>query len=239
MIPTSSMLDIQNSELVTPIKTVSLRDQVYEQLRLAIVERRLKPGDHVREQALTQLLQVSRTPLREALGLAERDGLVQYFPNRGWFVTKFTPPEIQEIFVIRSGLENLAADLIIDHLTEADFAELDAIMAQHAEILAGGDPQARSKIDLTFHRRIVEFAHNKRLARMWENIAVQCSMVFNYHTITLPNYDHWQGIRDHTAILNALRSGDAAAVHAVNNEINYRVAGQCIEGFLAVEARHK
>src|SRR5215207_1191097 len=66
------------------------------------------------------------TPLREALGLAERDGFVQYFPNRGWFVTKFSPPEIREIFVIRSGLENLAAELTIDHLTEREFAELQA-----------------------------------------------------------------------------------------------------------------
>ena len=57
------------------------------------------------------MLSVSRTPLREALGLLERDGLVVNFPNRGWFVTKFTPAEINEIFVLRAGLENLAADL--------------------------------------------------------------------------------------------------------------------------------
>jgi GntR family transcriptional regulator, rspAB operon transcriptional repressor len=234
MIETTNLYTI---ETIAPIKPISLRDQVYAQLRLAILERRLKPGDHVREQELTKLLHVSRTPLREALGLAERDGLVQYFPNRGWFVTKFTPPEIQEIFVIRSGLENLAADLVIDHVTEDNLAELEAILQEQAQAIASGDAQWRSKIDMAFHQRIVEFANNKRLLQMWGNIAVQCSMVFNYHTVTLPDYDHWQGIRDHTAILDALRSGNAAAVHAVNNEINQRVAGQCIEGFLAVESR--
>ncbi len=64
-------------------------------------------------------------------------------------------------------------------------------------------------------------------------------MVFNYHTITIPDYDHWQGIRDHTAILEALRSRDPAAIHKVNSEINERVADQCAAGFLAVEGQTK
>jgi DNA-binding GntR family transcriptional regulator len=87
MIDTASL----QTQPVAAIRAVSLRDLVYEELLRAILERRLKPGDHIREQELTPLLNVSRTPLREALGLAERDGFVQYFPNRGWFVTKFTP----------------------------------------------------------------------------------------------------------------------------------------------------
>ncbi len=107
------------------VEPVTLREQVYEQLREAILERGLKPGDHVQERELTHLLNISRTPLREALGLLERDGLVRHYPNRGWFVTKFTPPEIHEIFVIRSGLENLAEDLVIDRLREDDFAQLE------------------------------------------------------------------------------------------------------------------
>ncbi len=224
-----------NTQPVTAIKPVSLRDLVYEELRRAILERRLKPGDHIREQELTTALNVSRTPLREALGLSERDGLVQYFPNRGWFVTKFTPPEIKEIFVIRCGLENLAADLIIDHLTEKEFAELEAHIKELEAILNLNDAKLRSKVDHEFHHCLVGLANNKRLLNMWGNIAVQCAMAFNYHTVTLPNYDHAQGIRDHTAILDALRSGDASAVHAVNNRINERVAEQCIQGFLAIE----
>ena len=234
------MIDTQHSNLgdtIAPIRPVSLRDQVYEQIRLAILERRLKPGDHVREQELTKLLQVSRTPLREALGLAERDGFVQYFPNRGWFVTKFTPPEIHEIFVIRAGLENLAVDLCIDSLTAENFAELEAIMVKHAEALQADDALSRRRVDLSFHRCIVEFAHNQRLLQMWGNIMVQCSMVFHYRTVIRPDVDHWQALRDHRAIVDALRSGSAAAVHAINNEITQRVARECTEGFHLAEGR--
>jgi DNA-binding GntR family transcriptional regulator len=237
-IPTPATVEPPLSESMLPIKPVSLRDQVYDAIRQAILDRRLKPGDHIRGQELTELLDVSRTPLREALGLAERDGLVQYVPNRGWFVTKFTPPEIREIFSIRCGLENLAADMIIDRLTEAEFAELTSQIAEFGRVILRNDAPLRSKLDLAFHQRLVELSGNQRLLRMWCNIAIQCSMVFNYHTVTIPDYDHWQGVRDHTAILDALRSRDPVAVHAVNDGINRRVADQCIAGFLAVESRH-
>ncbi len=155
---------------------------------------------------------------------------MQYFPNRGWFVTKYTPPEIAGIFAIRSGLENLAADLIIDRLTEADFAGACA----HRRAGRGHSHRGRAaqiQAGHGFSSGVVELSGNRQLLRMWQNIAVQCSIVFHYHTVTLPDYDHWLAVVDHTAILNALRSGEAAAVHAVNNGINQRVAAQCIEGF--------
>lgn len=227
------------SESMLPIKPVSLRDQVYEAIRQAILDRRLKPGDHIRGQELTELLNVSRTPLREALGLVERDGLVQYIPNRGWFVAKFTPSEIREIFFIRSGLENMAADLIIDRLTEDDYAELEAQIRALGDAIRQMNVPQRNQLDLAFHRHLVGLSGNQRLLRMWYNIAIQCSMMFHYQTVTLPNYDHWQGVRDHTAILNALRSRDRATVHAVNDEINQRVAAQCVAGFLAVEGQNE
>jgi DNA-binding GntR family transcriptional regulator len=223
------------SDSVVPVKPITLRDQVYDQIRLAILERRLRPGDHVREQEWTKMLEVSRTPLREALGLLERDGLVQNFPNRGWFVTKFSPVEIEEIFFVRSGLENMAASRMICRLTEEDYATLEALIRDQEEAIKQNQPTLRSKIDLQFHRTLVSLANNRRLLNMWENIAVQCSMAFNYHTVTMPNYDHMQGMVDHTAILNALRSGAVANVYAINNEINSRVARQCIEGYQALE----
>lgn len=219
------------------VKAITLRDQVYEQIRQAIMDRQLRPGDHVREQDLTVTLGVSRTPLREALGLLERDGLVQNFPNRGWYVTTFSPDEIRDIFGIRSGLETLAAEQMIGRLTQAEFAELEARIEEQRVIIEGGDVALRSKVDMAFHERIVALAGNSRLLEMWRNIAIQCSMAFNFHTITIPDYDHMQGVRDHTAILNALRSGDLNNVRAVNNEINSRVARQCVEGLLAVESK--
>ena len=105
-------------------------------------------------------------------------------------------------------------------------------MEQQARAVAEGNLNQARVLDLQFHQSLMELANNKRLLRMWQNVAVQCAMAFHYHTVTLPDYDHMQGKRDHVAILNALRSGEAANVHAGNQEINARVARQCIEGRL-------
>jgi DNA-binding GntR family transcriptional regulator len=228
-------VDSALGQSIVPVRPANLRKQVYEQIRQAILDRKIKSGDHIRDREFTELLNTSRTPLREALGLLEQDGLVHRIPNRGWFVTVFSPSDVREIFFLRCGLENMAADLMIHRLTEQDYAELEAQIEELGCAIRAGDRQRQIQFDQGFHRRLVEMAGNKRLLQMWQNTFVQCAMVFNYHTVTLPNYDHWTGVRDHNAILAALRSGDPAAVHAVNTEINERVAEQCVAGLLAVE----
>jgi GntR family transcriptional regulator, rspAB operon transcriptional repressor len=70
-------------QLLNEIRPINLREQVVEQVKTAIIEGQLKPGDHMVEASLTKQLGVSRTPLREALILLEREGLVESFPNRG------------------------------------------------------------------------------------------------------------------------------------------------------------
>jgi DNA-binding GntR family transcriptional regulator len=152
-------------------------------------------------------------------------------------VTTFAPHEIKDIFVIRSGLETLAAEQMMGRLTEVVFAEFERRIEEQHQVIEQGDVILRGNVDMAFHERIVALAENSRLLQMWRNIAIQCAMAFNYHTVAIPNYDHMQGVRDHTAILNALRTGDVANVRAVNDEINSRVARQCIEGVLAVDTR--
>lgn len=96
--------------LLSQIRPISLREQVVEQVRTAIIEGRLKPNDHITEATLTSQLGVSRTPVREALILLEREGLVVESPNRGCFVRAFTEGDIRDIFSMRTTLENFAGD---------------------------------------------------------------------------------------------------------------------------------
>lgn len=229
---------VESSKLAA-VRTVSLRDLVYDNLLQAIMAKKLRPDDHLREVEMAQMLNVSRTPMREALTLLERDGFVRYHHNRGWFVAKYAPDEIREIFTLRSGLENMAGDLIINHLREEDFAALDALIEEQASEEVITNAARRWDVDTRFHKQIVRMAKNARLYQMWERIYAQCTIVFNYHTVTMPDYNHMQGVIDHTAIVDALRSGSSARMHAVNNEINERVAAQCIAGYLAVEAGAK
>ena len=119
----STLCDTNRLQNITP---VVLRDLVFDRIQLAILEKQLKQGDHIHEQELTQRLNVSRTPVREALVLLERDGLVTSLPNRGTFVRKYDEQDIQEIFTLRTALENLAAALVLPKLGAEHLAQMEA-----------------------------------------------------------------------------------------------------------------
>ena len=86
----------------------TLPEQIAEQISYAILRGDYRPGDPIREQDLANLFQVSRGPIREALRILEKDGVVRILPNRGAKVTQLSTREITEIFEIRAALSRLA-----------------------------------------------------------------------------------------------------------------------------------
>ena len=210
------------------IKPVSLRDQVFEEIQRAILEKRLSPGDHIREQELTKLLNVSRTPVREALVLLERDGLVEISPNRGCFVRKFNERDIREIFELRTALESLAASLTVERLQESDFAYLEELIQRQADSNARHAQTEVSQLDLEFHRYIVHKADNSRLLRTWQVNAMQFTVLFSYLDDSLQGADKRLMLESHRNILDALRRRDAQEVARVHQRTNQEVAQLCI-----------
>lgn len=209
------------------IQPVSLREQVVEQIRTAIIEGRLRPGDHIVETGLTQQLGVSRTPVREALILLERDGLVISHPHRGSFVRTFGVIDIEAIFSMRTTLENFAAELIIATLNEEDFATLyGSIERQRASIQSGDFKQVRS-IDMAFHQFLVDRSGHTLLARNWRQIVAQIAAVLYIRAEGIPDYDEYLAIRDHTSIVDAYHQRDLQAVMRLNRQVNQRVADEC------------
>lgn len=220
------------------IKPVSLRDQVFEEIQRAILEKRLNPGDHIREQELTKLLNVSRTPVREALVLLERDGLVDISPNRGCFVREFNERDIREIFELRIALESLAASLTVDHLQESDFAYLEELIQRQADSNARHAQTEVSQLDLEFHRYIVRKADNSRLLRTWQVNAMQFTVLFSYLDDSLQGADKRLMLESHRSILDALRRRDAQEVARVHQRTNREVTQLCIRCYRTQQAQN-
>jgi DNA-binding GntR family transcriptional regulator len=109
--------------------TVTLRQQVLEVLRSAILNFQFKPGDRLIERELCEMTGVSRTSVREALRHLESEGLVQNLPNKGPMVATVTADEAREIFEVRRVLEGLAARLFAERAGAPERAALDAAMA--------------------------------------------------------------------------------------------------------------
>ena len=105
--------------------TSALRGQVVlDQIRQAIGEGRLRPGDGLREAEIAAWLGVSRTPVREALKRLQADGLVQSTPWAGMTVTSLDRGQVIELYVMRVELEGLAARLAAEYANDAEIAAL-------------------------------------------------------------------------------------------------------------------
>jgi DNA-binding GntR family transcriptional regulator len=119
----------------------SLRQQVIESLRSAIIAGRLSPGQRLTERELTDGLGVSRTVVREALRQLEAEGLIEVIPNRGPVVRTLTAAEAEDIYRIRAVLQGLAAAEFVDHAGDDDLAALDAALAAVVAAYDAGDAE--------------------------------------------------------------------------------------------------
>ena len=209
----------------------TLRDQIVDQIQIMICEKYFPPGSQLREVELTKQLGVSRTPLREALILLQRDGLVVNHPNRGVFVREFDDQDIEEIFSLRVALENLAAEKVIDRLTASHFADLEHIIRQQELALDPIDRRQLGVLDRRFHYYFMELSGNSRLMTYWKGIAPQYQAAVSYRATAYPQYNEDQVLIDHRRILDTYRSGNARLVCEVNAEIIGRVAMQSTEGW--------
>lgn len=214
-------------KIFSEIQPISLREQVVEQVRTAIIEGRLKPNDHIVEASLTKQLGVSRTPVREALILLEREGLVVSAPNRGSFVRAFKPEDVNAIFSMRTTLENFAAEITIDNFTEEEIQLLDDSIKHQLNSIESEDFKEVRSIDMSFHRFLVTQSNHPLLIRSWTEIVAQIAALLYIRAEGIPDYDEYLAIRDHTAIVDAYKKRDIAAVRAANQRINDRVAAEC------------
>ncbi len=212
---------------LSQVRPLSLREQVVEQIRNAIIEGRLNPGDRITENQLTEELGVSRTPVREALILLEREGLIVSAPNRGSMVRAFTEQDVEHIFSMRTTLENFGGELVMDQLEPPDFTHLyESIDSQKAAIQNHDIKKVRS-IDMAFHRFLVDRTEHGLLIRQWREIVAQIAAVLYLRAEAIPDYDEYQSINDHQGIVQAYQSHDLDRLRSLNAQINQRVAAEC------------
>jgi DNA-binding GntR family transcriptional regulator len=212
----------------SPIRPVSLREKVAEQIRTAIIEGRLKPNDHIVEANLTQQLGVSRTPVREALILLEREALIVSLPHRGSFVRAFDEDDVDAIFTMRTTLENFAGELVMERLDDSDFGEMQHLIERQRHYIDQDNFKMVRSTDMAFHAYLVNRSAHPVLYRNWQEIVAQIAAVLYVRAeAQLPEMDEYRAISDHLAIVGALRARDLERLRAENKRINQRVMDEC------------
>jgi DNA-binding GntR family transcriptional regulator len=144
----------------------SLREWAYLQLREMIVTGVLPPGADIHEGHLCAQLDISKTPLREALRQLAQEGLVVTASQRGSYVAPFSPEDIAEIYSLRSYVEALEVRRATERATDGDLHDLRANIAAMEECAQRGDQRGFVERDAEFHLLLARIADHSRLLRL-------------------------------------------------------------------------
>jgi DNA-binding GntR family transcriptional regulator len=189
----------------------SLRDRAYHAIRAAILEGDLRPGSAISEAERAENLGVSRTPIREALQLLAREGLVEVFPKRGTLVARLSARDVRESFELREAIEAAAARLAAQRRTKAELGEMKAALRRQRN--RPRDDGYLSAAD--FHRIVVAAAHNHYLLEAFDSTAGRIDLASRMAARVATDY---APDATHEAVLAAIEAGDAEsaerAMHA-------------------------
>lgn len=152
-------------------KAISYKNKAYTEIKAAIISQQIKPGEQLNERLLAETMGISRTPVREALQLLERDGWVTTEPWKGTVVKGLTESDIEEVFQLRMALEPLVIDLIIDHLGPSDFDRLSSLFEQQKAYGIDYNADAFIRVDRSFHAFLTNLTRNKRLIRIMNDLS--------------------------------------------------------------------
>lgn len=201
-------------------------EQAYEALLEHIRAGTFGPGSRLREEDVGSRLNLSRTPVREALRRLENDGIVEHRPRVGAAIRSLGHTEVVELYEMRLVLERTAAEMAAKHGASAEFDALDALNDQ---IEAERDTPVRgAAINQDFHRTLYLAGRNRFL--------LEASRSLNNALILLGPTTYTDGtridevVRQHRAIITALREGDAEAAGAaaeahLQTSLLYRLKG--------------
>lgn len=151
--------------LLAPIRQKSLRDHVHDTLRDAIISGRLTSGMRLNERQLAADLEISTSPLKEALRQLEAEGLVRVEPRKGTFVN-FSPRQAEEMTLARAALESVIARQAARHGTQAYFDDMRAVIEKMRAAVDGADSAQLIELNESFHDTIHEASGCEYLRRL-------------------------------------------------------------------------
>ncbi|MHB8767329.1 MAG: GntR family transcriptional regulator [Deferrisomatales bacterium] len=191
-------------------RPVSVRDQVHDQLRAAILEGRFPPGTRLVEARLAAEIGASRTPVREALHTLEREGLLEAIPRVGYAVRGIRRGEVEEICAIRAVNEKLAADWAAERATPEELAALEANLAAAAAEVGAGRTEAFVELDAEFHEILVRASRSERLVELCQTLR-RHMLLYRVESIHTPE-NALRAIEAHRRIVECLRARDRAGL---------------------------
>jgi len=189
------------------IQKKTLHQEIANNLREMIMSGELREGDKIKENEFCELMDISKTPLREALRVLSAEGLIRLIPNRGSYVTTPTFEEIKEMFDVMSVLEGVCARTAAEKMSNIDYEKLKKIHLQLEENFRLKDQKRYIRINNKYHSFVQELAGNKTLNQIVNGLR-QKILLYRYKSLNLSGRFE-QSIQEHRDLLEAFRKRDA------------------------------
>jgi DNA-binding GntR family transcriptional regulator len=197
------------AELITLPRTV-LHQEVAQRLRRRLIEGDIAPGTKLNERELSEALQVSRTPLREAIRMLAAEGLVELLPNRGAVAVQLSAQDVADTFELIAGLEGLSGELAAQRIDDAELAEIRALNFEMLAAHTRRDLPTYYRLNARIHDCINAAARNPVLAHTYRTVNARLQTL-RFRS----NFDErkWQqAVQQHGRMVELLSTRDAGAL---------------------------
>ncbi|MGW2292974.1 GntR family transcriptional regulator [Streptomyces violaceorubidus] len=197
------------------VQRSSVRGQILDALRSALVTGELRPGEVYSAPVLGERFGVSATPVREAMQQLALEGAVDVVPNRGFRVVERGDRELAELAEVRALIEAPVWLRLARTVTAERWAELRPLAEATVRAASSGCPATYAEADRAFHRAVLALAGNEQLVRIAGDVHRRAQWPPSGSPSVRGRADLVTDAHQHTALLDALIAGDAAAVRAL------------------------
>jgi len=201
-----------------------LADWVTASLREAILQGHFEPDEKLDQDRIAEELEVSRTPVREALRRLEAEGFVKVRPHYGAFIAKISHQDVREIYQVRALLEAEIVRQVAPLIPDSVLDELEQSLAKDQSQFEAGDRVGHFDSDVFFHRTIAGFVENKLLKEILDSLTNRIVRVRRFAQLQ-PGVHQIESLEEHRVIFQAMQQRDPEAaaeamrVHLENSAI--------------------
>ena len=195
-------------------KQLSAKERAFQQIQEWIIDGTLLPGEKINDMDLAKAINISRTPVREALQMLNQQGFVTMKPGVATYVNESNPDDLNQLLPPLAALQSLASELAAACMEEETIYRLYALNAAFEKALAKNDYYVALKQDELFHKTIVEQCGNPYLSAITEMLQAHVRKLFFKKEIIL----EISSVEEHEKLIAALEKKDAAAAARIARE---------------------
>lgn len=187
-----------------------MRDEAYKILQDWIITGEFEPNRKLKDSELSEMLGISRTPIREALLKLEDEGLIETKANRWTMVSSINLEQAEQIYPIVEALESLAIEQGIDNVTDSFISDLEGVNEQFKKELTNGEKEEAFQLDFKFHDMIIKLSQNEELTKMLNHLKHKIKRIEVYYFEK--DSSGLESYHEHTKIIEHIRNRELEKV---------------------------